>query len=154
VLRNSIAALGQTVPSDKPPTGLEQTLMAPRELCRSRKKKGTLHSSKRILTSDFSFVPFDGQWPTARTMIDQLGGGGVDILPYDMKVVPVSDDVAIVTYDVVLRAPPLRIRVRLRAISTSARSGSAGRLLEDEISENVGVALGRLVGTGCSYDRK
>jgi hypothetical protein len=39
-------------------------------------------------------------------MIDQFSQGGIDILAYDMKVVSVSDGVAIVTYDVVLRVPP------------------------------------------------
>ena len=39
-------------------------------------------------------------------MIDQLSEGGVDLMPYNMRVVSVSDGVAIVTYDVVRRDPP------------------------------------------------
>jgi hypothetical protein len=68
-------------------------------------KKGDVAFFKRTLTPDFSFVSFDGELADRQDMIDQLGGGGVDLLPYDMKVVSVSDDVAIVTYNVVLGVP-------------------------------------------------
>jgi hypothetical protein len=39
-------------------------------------------------------------------MIDELSDGDTDLLPYNMQVVSVADDVAIVTYDVVVRVPP------------------------------------------------
>ena len=38
-------------------------------------------------------------------MLDQFAGGGLDLLPYDMKVLQAGEGVGIVTYDVVLRVP-------------------------------------------------
>ena len=70
-------------------------------------KKGDVAFFKRTLANDFSFVSFDGDLGDRQDMIEGLGGGGLDLLAYDMKVVPVADDVAIVTYDVVLRVPPV-----------------------------------------------
>jgi hypothetical protein len=100
----SIAATGQA-PPEKPLTPLEQTLMAAEKSYVDAAKKGDAAFFKRTLTSDFSFVSFDGELADRQDMIDQLGNGGVDLLPYDMKVVSVSEDVAIVTYNVVLRVP-------------------------------------------------
>ena len=69
-------------------------------------KKGDPAFFKRTLTDDFSLVAFDGQIADRQDVIDELSEGGLDLLAYDMKVVSVSDGVAIVTYDVVLRVPP------------------------------------------------
>ena len=60
---------------------------------------------QRTLTDAAPFVAFDGQLYSRQDMLDQFGEGGVDLLPYDMKVVTAGDDVAIVTYNVVLRVP-------------------------------------------------
>lgn len=68
-------------------------------------KKGDKAYFKRTLTDDFSFVSFDGQLYSRQEMLDQMGDGGVDVMPYDMKVVSAGESVAIVTYDVVLRVP-------------------------------------------------
>ena len=38
-------------------------------------------------------------------MIDQFSEPGTDVMPYEMKVIPAGDGVAIVTYNVVLRVP-------------------------------------------------
>jgi hypothetical protein len=97
------AAFSQSNAPSKPLTPLEQTLMASEKSFVDAAKKGDPAFLKRTLTDDFSFVAFDGQLADRQDMIDMLSGGGVDLLPYDMKVVPVSDGVAIVTYDVVLR---------------------------------------------------
>lgn len=90
----------------KPLTPLEQTLIAAEKDFIAAVKKGDPAFLKRTLTDDFSFVAFDGQLYSRRDMINELGQGGLDLLPYNMKVIPVTDDVAIVTYDVVLRVPP------------------------------------------------
>ena len=58
------------------------------------------------LADDFSFVEFDGQLYGRQDMLDQFAHGGIDIQPYEMKVVSLGDDVAIVTYNVVFRIPP------------------------------------------------
>ena len=99
------AAFAQANPPDKPLNPLEQSVMSAEKGFIDAAKKGDPAFLKRTLTDDFSFVAFDGQLADRQEMIDMLGDGGVDLLAYDMKVVSVSDGVAIVTYDVVLRVP-------------------------------------------------
>ncbi len=89
----------------KVPTAFEQTLMTAEKGFIEAAKKGDLDYFKRTMTDDFSFVGFDGQLYERQDVIDQMSGGGFDILAYDMKVVPIGDSAAIVTYDVVLRVP-------------------------------------------------
>ena len=101
------AAAGQAKASDKPLSPLEQTLMAAEKSFVEAAKTGDIAFFKRTLADDFSFVAFDGELADRQDMIDSMTGGGLDLLPYDMKVVPVTDGVAIVTYDVVLRVPPV-----------------------------------------------
>jgi hypothetical protein len=84
----------------------EQVLFANEKAFIEAAKHGDTAFFQRTLTDDFSFVGPDGQLASRRDLIDQLSEGGVDIMPYDMKVVHVSDSVAIVTYDVVYRVPP------------------------------------------------
>ena len=68
-------------------------------------KKGDVAFFKRTLTDDFSFVEFDGQLYTRQEMLDQYSESGFAVTPYEMKVIPAGDGVAIVTYNVVLRVP-------------------------------------------------
>jgi len=89
----------------KPVSPLEQSLMAAEKEFIVAAKKGDVPFFKRTLTSDFSFVAFDGQLYDRQEMIDQFGEPGTDIMPYEMKVVPLGEGVAIVTYNVVLRVP-------------------------------------------------
>ena len=89
----------------KPATPLEQTLMDDEKSFLAAAKKGDIGFLKRTLADDFSFVSFDGQLSSRQDMLDQFGEGGVDVMPYEMKVVPAGDDAAIVTYNVVLRVP-------------------------------------------------
>jgi hypothetical protein len=101
------AAFAQANAPSKPVTPLEQQLINSEKNFIDAAKKGDPAFLKRTLTDDFSFVGFDGSLADRQDMIDMLSGGGLDLLPYDMKVVPVSDGVAIVTYDVVLRVPAM-----------------------------------------------
>jgi hypothetical protein len=68
-------------------------------------KKGDVAFFKRTLADDFSFVAFDGQLYTRQEMLDQFTEGGFNIMPYEMKVIPLGDTAAIVTYNVVLTVP-------------------------------------------------
>jgi hypothetical protein len=101
----TFAGVGQAPAPEKPPTPLEQTLMAAENSFVDAAKKGDVAYFKRTLTDDFSFVQFDGQLYDRQDMLDQFGDGGVDLLPYEMKVVIAGDGVAIVTYNVVMRVP-------------------------------------------------
>jgi hypothetical protein len=100
------AGVGQANVPAKELTPLEQTLMSAEKSFVDAAKKGDVGFFKRTLTDDFSFVAFDGQLYDRQDMLDQFAEGGVNVQPYDMKVVTAGDAVAIVTYDVVLRVPP------------------------------------------------
>lgn len=101
----AIARSGQANANEKQLTAEEQSLMTAEKNFIAAAKKGDPGYLKRTLTDDFSFVGFDGELAGRQDMIDQFSEGGVDVMPYDMKVVNVSDGVGIVTYDVVLRVP-------------------------------------------------
>jgi len=101
----SFAAAGQANAPAKPLSPMEQTLLDAEKGFIDAAKKGDVAFFKRTLTDDFSFVAFDGQLYDRQDMLDQFGEGGVDLLAYEMKVVPAGDGVAIVTYNVVLRVP-------------------------------------------------
>jgi ketosteroid isomerase-like protein len=90
----------------KPLTAQEQALVTAEKSFIDAAKKGDVAFFKRTLTDDFSFVSFDGQLYERQDMLDQFSEGGMDILPYDMKVIVPGEGVAIVTYNVVLRVPP------------------------------------------------
>jgi hypothetical protein len=104
----SAAGAGQANPPDKALTPVEQTLMAAEKGFVDAAKKGDIAYFKRTLTDDFSFVAFDGQLYDRQEMLDQFGGGGLNLLPYEMKVVVAGDGVAIVTYNVVLQVPAVQ----------------------------------------------
>lgn len=101
----TLAVAGQANAPAKPLSPLEQTLMASEKSFIEAAKKGDVGFFKRTLADDFTLVDFGGDVGGRQDMIDNMSGGGLDLLAYDMKVVPVSDDVAIVTYNVVLRVP-------------------------------------------------
>jgi len=100
------AGVGQANVPAQALSPLEQTLMSAEKSFVDAAKKGDVGFFKRTLTDDFSFVAFDGQLYDRQDMLDQFAEGGVNVQPYDMKVVIAGDVVAIVTYDVVLRVPP------------------------------------------------
>jgi Domain of unknown function (DUF4440) len=112
----AILSLGSVIPGAaqeaapaKALSPLEQTLLSNEKDFLAAAKKGDATFFKRTLSADFSFVGFDGQLYERQDMIDQFaggGGGGVDLQPYNMKVVSAGDAVAIVTYDVIVRVPP------------------------------------------------
>ena len=100
------AASGQAIAPEKPLTSFEQTLISAEKSYIGAAKRGDAAYFKNTLTDDFSFVASDGELYERQDMLDQVGGGGIDVQPYNMKVVSISDGAAIVTYDVVLRVPP------------------------------------------------
>jgi hypothetical protein len=101
-----IPAATQEAAPAKALTPFEQTLLSGEKNFIAAAKKGDSAFFKRTLAEDFSFVGFDGQLYERQDMIDQFSGGGVDLQPYNMKVVSAGDGVAIVTYDVIVRVPP------------------------------------------------
>lgn len=100
----ALARTGRSV-ADKPATPFEQIVMNNEKQFIDAAKKGDVAFFKSTLASDFSYVEFDGQLYERQDMIDRFAQGGVDLLPYEMKVVSLGEETAIVTYNVVLRVP-------------------------------------------------
>lgn len=97
---------GQASTPAKSQTAVEQTLMNAEKTFIEALKTGDADFFKHKLTDDFSFVAFDGQLYERQDMLDQFGDGGMELMPYDMKVVMADENTGIVTYDVVVRVPP------------------------------------------------
>ena len=105
IITCALSVVGQANAPAKPLTPFEQTLIDAEKTYVEAAKKGDAAFFKKTLADDFSFVAFDGQLYSRQDMLDQFAGGGLDLLPYDMKVLQAGDGVGIVTYDVVLRVP-------------------------------------------------
>jgi len=105
LLTTTIGLAQQPSAPSAPLTPFEQTLISAEKSFHEAAKKGEALFFKRTLTDDFSYVSYDGQLYGRQEMIDEYGSGGNDILPYEMKVVTISDNSALVTYNVVLRVP-------------------------------------------------
>jgi hypothetical protein len=99
-------------------TGMAQapaqtTSLSPREQAMIANEKAFIVASKernkdyfkRTLTSDYSLVGSDGQLHDREEIESDLSSGGLDLMPYNMKVVELSEGTAIVTYDVVFLVP-------------------------------------------------
>jgi hypothetical protein len=100
-----LARVGQAK-GEKVPNEFDQTLITAERGFMEAARKGDKAFFKDTLTADFSYVSFDGQLYERQDMIDQYGQAGTDIQPYEMKVMPAGEGVAIVTYNVVYRVPP------------------------------------------------
>ncbi|MFZ0957732.1 MAG: nuclear transport factor 2 family protein [Candidatus Sulfotelmatobacter sp.] len=104
-LASAGSAEAATTPT-KPLTPLEQTVLNSEKNFLAAVKKGDPAFLKRTFTDDYFFVGFDGEVADREETIEMLGDGGLDIRPYNFKVVTEGDSTAIVTYDVVLQVPP------------------------------------------------
>ena len=84
---------------------LEQAMIANEKAFIVATKERNKDYFKRTLTSDYSLVGSDGQLHDREEIESDLSSGGLDLMPYNMKVVEISEGTAIVTYDVVFRVP-------------------------------------------------
>ena len=103
----SIAAAQSSPATPKTPSPLEQSLISSEKNLINAKKKDDVAFFKRILADNFSVVGIDGTLMQGQEAGDGLGDSDlVELAPYDMKVVVAGDDVAIVTYDAIVREAP------------------------------------------------
>jgi hypothetical protein len=100
-----LARIGQAK-TERGSSGIEKTLIDAEQRFIDATKKGDIPFFKQTLTSDFSYVSYDGQLYGRQDMVDQYVQPGTDIQPYEIRVVSAGDGVAIVTYNVVFRVPP------------------------------------------------
>jgi len=101
----AVAAAQSNAPA-KPLSPTEQTVLSAEKSFIEAAKKPDVALLKRMLADDFSYVGADGQLADRQERIGELGDGGQNIQAYDIKVVSLGDDAAIVTYDAVVRVPP------------------------------------------------
>lgn len=102
----AVSATAQTTPSE-PQNSLAQTLIDNENSLIAAKKKDDAAFFKRTLADNFSFVAIDGTLLQGEEARDNLGDSDlVELMPYDMKVVASGDDVAVVTYDAIVREAP------------------------------------------------
>jgi hypothetical protein len=100
-----LAKIGQSK-TESEPNGFEKNLIDAEQRFIDAAKRGDVSFFRQTLTNDFSYVSYDGQLYGRQDMVDQYVQPGTSIQPYEIKVVPAGDGVAIVTYNVVFRVPP------------------------------------------------
>jgi hypothetical protein len=102
----SVPGVGQANAPAKPLSPLEQSLIDAERAFIQAAKKSDLAFFKQTLTDDFAYVGVDGQLSSRQDRVDEFADSKQDLLAYNMRVVMAGDDVAIVTYDAVVRVPP------------------------------------------------
>lgn len=89
-----------------PSISLEQTAIANEKNLIEAKKKEDAAFFKRTLAVDFSLVSIDGQLSQGAEAADGLGDSFLELTPYDMRVIALGDNGAVVTYDAIVREAP------------------------------------------------
>jgi len=105
----AIPCFTQTTPNTsrtKPLTPLEQTLIDQSEAVARAQKAKDLASLRRLLTDDFERVGSEGGLHDKSDILDDTRDGTLEgYRLYDFKVLPVDENVAIVTYNAVIQMP-------------------------------------------------
>jgi hypothetical protein len=88
-------------------TPLAQTLTTSEKNLIAAKKKDDGAFFKRALAEDFTLVAVDGTLHEKQEAVDELGDSGLlELTPYDIKVLALSDAAALITYDAIVRKAP------------------------------------------------
>jgi hypothetical protein len=86
---------------------LAQTLTANEKSLLDAMKKEDQPYFKRTLAEDFTLVGVDGTLHEKQEAVDELGDSGLlELTPYNIKVVALSSDAALITYDAIVRKAP------------------------------------------------
>jgi hypothetical protein len=103
----SIATLGQAATGQtKPLSALEQTLIANTRAIPEAQKDKNVAFLKRTLTDDFLAVGSEGKLHDKEEILGSAHVGELkDYYAYNLRVVPVNEEAAIVTYDCVIHMP-------------------------------------------------
>jgi hypothetical protein len=92
--------------SSKPLSPLEQTLIANTKAVPEAQKSKNVDFLKRTLTDDFVFVGSEGRLHDKEEIIETAREGELkDFYTYNLRVLPVDDEAAVVTYDCIIHMP-------------------------------------------------
>jgi len=92
--------------SSKPLSPLEQTLIANTKAVPEAQKSKNVDFLKRTLTEDFVFVGSEGRLHDKEEIIVTARDGELKYYyTYNLRVVPVDDEAAVVTYDCIIHMP-------------------------------------------------
>jgi hypothetical protein len=101
-----LAQIAKNTARTKPLTQLEQALIGQSEAVAQAQKAKDLESLRRLLTDDFERVGSEGGLHDKDDTLDDARDGTLeDYRLYDFKVLPVDENVAIVTYNAVIQMP-------------------------------------------------
>lgn len=106
LLLGAIPGTAQTPTPAKSANPLAQSLISAEKNFIAAAKKHDGEYFKRTLTDDYIFAGYDGQLHDRQEVFGERSSESLELLPYDMKVVELSDTAAVVTYDVILHVPP------------------------------------------------
>jgi hypothetical protein len=103
----SVSSFGQASGNQtKPLSPLEQTLIANTKAIPEAQKAKDVPFLKRTLTDDFVAVGSEGRLHDKEEILGSAHEGELkDYYAYNLRVVPVNDEAAIVTYDCVIHMP-------------------------------------------------
>ncbi len=107
LLSLSAATFSQvTANPSKPLSPLEQTLIANTKAVPEAQKSKNVDFLKRTLTDDFVFVGSEGKLHDKEEFVETARDGELkDFYPYNLRVLPVDDEAAVVTYDCIIHMP-------------------------------------------------
>ncbi len=92
--------------ASKPLSPLEQALIANTKAVPEAQKSKNVDFLKRTLTDDFVFVGSEGKLHDKEEFVETARDGELkDFYPYNLRVLPVDDEAAIVTYDCIIHMP-------------------------------------------------
>lgn len=103
----SVVSFAQS-PGDQAKTlsPLEQTLIANTKAIPEAQKSKNVDFLKRTLTSDFTAVGSEGKLHDKEEMMESARDGELkDYYIYNLRVLPVNDETAVVTYDCIVQMP-------------------------------------------------
>jgi hypothetical protein len=92
--------------ASKPLSSLEQTLIANTNAVPEAQKSKNADFLKRTLTDDFVFVGSEGRLHDKEEAVESARDGELkDYYTYNLRVLPVDDEAAVVTYDCIVHMP-------------------------------------------------
>jgi hypothetical protein len=103
----SVVGFGQGPKNpSKPLSPLEQTLIANTKAVPEAQKSKNVDFMKRTLTDDFVFVGSEGKLHDREEIVETAREGELkDYYTYNLRVLPVDDEAAVVTYDCIIHMP-------------------------------------------------